>query len=116
MNKMKMSARQMKNISPVVLGIPYCRLQNVLDKTSTPRYYNSGVTGWKCDLYIINENISIVTGYDYQSASTVTFGQLDTSLQNKLDAVERLSYEIDDVDYVKKTFHNLLNIIVEKYK
>lgn len=40
----------------------YCELQNIL--TSSPRYYNDGIYGWNCDIYVNDElDIAIITGY-----------------------------------------------------
>ena len=41
----------------------YCALQDVL-KGIEPDYYNTGVYGWNCDIYIdYSRNIAITTGY-----------------------------------------------------
>ena len=39
----------------------YCDLQMIF-KGIEPEFYNSGVYGWNCDVYIIG-NIAITTGY-----------------------------------------------------
>ena len=41
----------------------YCELKNIM-KYTEPQYYNSGVYGWNCDVYIsYKHDIAITTGY-----------------------------------------------------
>ena len=44
-----------------VICVCYCGLDNLLTNHD-PIAYNSGVDGWKCDIYDIN-GVAIVTGY-----------------------------------------------------
>ena len=44
-----------------VICVGYCKLDNLLTNHD-PIAYNSGVDGWKCDIYDIN-GVAIVTGY-----------------------------------------------------
>ena len=44
-----------------VICVGYCGLDNLLTNHD-PIAYNSGVDGWKCDIYDIN-GVAIVTGY-----------------------------------------------------
>ena len=44
-----------------VIRVGYCKLDNLLTNHD-PIAYNSGVDGWKCDIYDIN-GVAIVTGY-----------------------------------------------------
>ena len=44
-----------------VICVGYCKLDNLL-ANHDPIGYNSGVDGWKCDIYDIN-GVAIVTGY-----------------------------------------------------
>ena len=44
-----------------VICVGYCELDNLLTNHD-PIAYNSGVEGWKCDIYDIN-GVAIVTGY-----------------------------------------------------
>ena len=44
-----------------VICVEYCKLDNLLTNHD-PIAYNSGVDGWKCDIYDIN-GVAIVTGY-----------------------------------------------------
>lgn len=41
----------------------YCALQDIF-KNVEPDYYNTGIYGWNCDVYIdYSRNIAITTGY-----------------------------------------------------
>lgn len=46
-----------------VLQASYCKLQTIY-RLQTPNFYNEGVYGWNCDLYIDQINDAIITtGY-----------------------------------------------------
>lgn len=46
-----------------VFSSGYCDLQYIMRGTD-PQYYNSGVYGWNCDIYIdYSRDIAITTGY-----------------------------------------------------
>lgn len=62
MEKMKTTKKQiMRNYSKVVC-LGYCQLQEVLGFTY-PRYYTCGIYGWNADIYEINPDCAICTGY-----------------------------------------------------
>lgn len=45
-----------------VVQVPYCALQTVLNEKS-PDYYTAGIYGWNSDIYIIDADVAISTGY-----------------------------------------------------
>lgn len=45
-----------------IIKVGYCELQSLL-QLSNCNYYTSGVYGWDADIYIINNDTVIVTGY-----------------------------------------------------
>lgn len=45
-----------------VIKVGYCDMQDAL-KWREPNYYTAGVYGWNSDVYVINSNTVIVTGY-----------------------------------------------------
>lgn len=45
-----------------IIAVPYCDLQTLL-KFREPVAYTSGTYGWNADIYEINPNTVIVTGY-----------------------------------------------------
>ena len=45
-----------------IICVPYCGLQDLL-KYESPTWFTSGIYGWNADVYIINNDTCIVTGY-----------------------------------------------------
>ena len=46
-----------------VYACGYCDLQNIF-KYDEPKYYNCGIYGWNCDVYVdFERDIAITTGY-----------------------------------------------------
>ena len=45
-----------------IICVPYCGLQDLL-KYESPSWFTSGIYGWNADVYIIDINTCIVTGY-----------------------------------------------------
>ncbi|MBO6224522.1 MAG: hypothetical protein J6N72_03575, partial [Psychrobacter sp.] len=62
MSKYKITRKAAKASNTCVLAISYCDLQHVLNYES-PVAYNAGNDGWNFDLYELNGQYSIVTGY-----------------------------------------------------
>jgi hypothetical protein len=62
MNKIKTTKKEMKQ-NYRILGVGYCEIQTLL-KYQNPVAYSSGVYGWACDYYYIDDVI-ISTGYSY---------------------------------------------------
>lgn len=60
--KKHITQRDTKNSNYIVLSVGYQDLQHVLSCVS-PIAYNTGRDGWNYDLYRIDDNYSIVTGY-----------------------------------------------------
>lgn len=62
MAKIKTTAKAIRNAYPNIITIGYCDLQYLLGYFS-PAYYTCGVYGWNCDIYIIDSETVIATGY-----------------------------------------------------
>ena len=45
-----------------IICVPYCGLQDLL-RYETPCWFTSGIYGWNADVYILNNDTCIVTGY-----------------------------------------------------
>ena len=45
-----------------IICVPYCALQDLL-RYESPLLFTSGIYGWNADVYIINYDTCIVTGY-----------------------------------------------------
>lgn len=94
MSKFKTTLKEAKQSNTIVLAVPYCELQAILNYES-PIAYNAGRDGWNLDLYKLNNTHSIVTGYrNTDKASTHSlrdYAELRTSLMN----LEKDCYEKD---------------------
>ena len=84
MSKLKTSQSEMKKFSSIVLGVGYCELQCLLNYES-PIAYATSQHGWVCDLYIVNDKYSIVTGYSYSRACNK---QLTSEQREELQDIE----------------------------
>lgn len=62
MEKLRVTRKQIKEGYKNVIEVGYCELQTLL-RYESARYYTCGVYGWSADIYEINDNTVIVTGY-----------------------------------------------------
>ena len=67
--QVKVTRKEIENNYKNIISVGYCDLQFLL-RSENPRYYTCGVYGWKADIYHINNNTVIVTGY-------APFGNID---------------------------------------
>ena len=63
MKKQKVSIKTIANNYRKVFRAGYCSLCDIMYATD-PEFYNSGVYGWNCDVYVnYSRDIAITTGY-----------------------------------------------------
>lgn len=109
MKKVKVTQREIKEGFKNIIEVSYCEIQHLLSHKN-PDYYTSGVYGWNADIYKINNNTVIVTGYR-------PFGNVKNwKLARKY---EEKAYKIDhdwDIPYEKrsKKLENLLNKYIDE--
>lgn len=60
--KVKTTEKAIKNNYSNVICVGYCDLWHLL-RCTEPKFYTAGVYGWNADIYEINNNTAIVTGY-----------------------------------------------------
>lgn len=60
--KVKVTEKQIKEGFKNIICVGYCELQHLLN-CKDPEYYTSGTYGWNANIYKINNNTVIVTGY-----------------------------------------------------
>lgn len=61
--KIETTMKRVVQLYPKVFRCGYCDLQNIF-KYEEPVYYNCGVYGWNCDIYVnFKRDIAITTGY-----------------------------------------------------
>ena len=63
MTKIKTDMKRISNGYRKVFRCGYCDLQHIY-KYEDPQFYNCGVYGWNCDIYVdYKRDIAITTGY-----------------------------------------------------
>ena len=62
MQKLKVSKKDIRE-NRFIIGLSYCSAQYLLNYQNAFGY-SSGVNGWSCDYFLV-DNIVISTGYDY---------------------------------------------------
>ena len=60
--KTKITKKAIMNAYRNVIKVGYCDIQDAL-KWREPNFYTAGVYGWNADVYVINYDTVIVTGY-----------------------------------------------------
>lgn len=60
--KEKITEKRVKEMYGKVIRIAYCNLQTLL-RYEEPKYYTAGVYGWNADIYQVDSDVAIVTGY-----------------------------------------------------
>ena len=63
MIKAKITLRDMETIRRRVIKVPHCALQWLLRYHRADMYCAASTYGWKCDIYLIDYDTAIVTGY-----------------------------------------------------
>lgn len=104
-----------RNSNDIVLSVGYCDLQNVL-KHENPVAYNAGVYGWNLDLYLLSNEISLVTGYrGLNNASTHNASDIK-GLSEALRALENDSHNYHDADFEAVMLDRLIATIKQYIK
>jgi hypothetical protein len=65
--KYKTTAKEVKEGYYYIISVGYCDLQYLL-KYENPVAYSKGMYGWKFDVYQLDRNVALVTGYQPASA------------------------------------------------
>lgn len=81
-----------------VFSCGYCDLQDIM-KHEEPVYYNCGVYGWNCDIYVdFKRDIAITTGYRNMRGRTIP-----------IEIIEKYSNIAKEIckDYWKKPYEQL---------
>ena len=79
-----------------IYRVGYCKLQPIFNYLE-PVYYNSGIYGWNCDIYIYN-NIVITTGYRNLRGQRIPDAILKKYNKKASAIIEKYKF-----DYLKKT-------------
>lgn len=66
--KFKATKKEIRNNYNYIVGVSYCKLQSLLENQN-PIAYSSGVYGWSCDYYLLQnskgQKVLVSTGYNY---------------------------------------------------
>lgn len=62
MAKMNVTQKFVRGSFTNIICVPYCGLQDLL-RHETPCWFTSGIYGWNADVYMIDFDTCIVTGY-----------------------------------------------------
>ena len=104
--KIKTTEKQIKGVFNNIISIGYCDAWYLL-KHREPLMYTSGVYGWNADIYVINNDTCIVTGYR-------PFGNLKIDAISKLNKKARDYYDKYDYKKADALCEKLLNKTIEK--
>lgn len=107
--KIKVTKKQIMKGYYNIICTGYCNLQALLNYVE-PDYYTCGVYGWNSDVYKINNNTCIVTGYR-------PFGNIrNYDLVKKYEQkAEKIIYNNDlDYEVKKKKLNKLLDKFVKE--
>lgn len=109
MQKLKVSMRDLKAQNIITLGVGYCALQHILSYYNA-NYYCTTIYGWACDGYVINQTVTVVTGYNYSRASNMDFHSLPKTSQVKFfkldEKARKAGWEDKDKRKIKKHLKN----------
>lgn len=101
--KTQTTKKAIMNTYSNVIKVGYCDLQDAL-KLREPNFYTVGVYGWNADVYVIDSNTVIVTGYR-------PFGNMELS-REVIDTLNKCAESITsyiDYDMAKVYLNNNLD-------
>lgn len=82
--KQRTTMKDIRNNWNKVFKCGYCELQDIM-RYHEPQYYNCGVYGWNCDIYVDYKNdIAVTTGY-----RNMTGKDIPRELLNKYSEIAR---------------------------
>jgi hypothetical protein len=112
MKKIKATKRDMRE-NHYIIGIDYCKAQYLLTH-ERPIAYSSGVYGWACDYYLV-DNVVISTGSSpLKNKNTKTDYEMIKSYDNK--ALLIISSSGADYDQKRNALKLLLSEFIEQAK
>lgn len=84
----KVTRKQIKENFNKIIKVGYCELQELL-KFKTAEYYTAGAYGWNADIFKINNNTAICTGYR-------AFGNIEAN-HDIMKKYNNLAFEISNI-------------------
>lgn len=114
MTKIKTDMKRINTGFNKVFQAGYCDLQYIF-KYKEPQYYNCGVYGWNCDIYIdYKRDTAITTGYRNMRGELIPsdlIKQYSETAKNIMENMRRESYDImkAELDKNREKFLDELN-------
>lgn len=106
MLKMNVTRKYLCNNFTNIISVPYCDLQDLL-RYESPLWYTSGLYGWNADVYLIDIDTIIVTGYrpfgNVHPSHELT--DIFNSAAQKVDTPEKCQYLL--TTFVKEVLSNV---------
>lgn len=115
MKKQHIAMTNLKSFKKV-FRVGYCDLQHIY-KFEYPHFYNAGVYGWNCDIYIdYKRDIAITTGYRNMRGERIPSDILKKYTDNAKQILEKHTFKNYDeikqlLDENRKQFLNELELI-----
>lgn len=112
MIKDRITLRDMETIRRRVIKVPYCALQWLLRHHRADMYCASNLYGWKCDIYLIDYDTAIVTGYHTGSRKRGIHPSRETIERYEQEA--KLIMMTAPYEYVRPAMAALLDKFIEE--
>ena len=115
MGKIKVSCKELKERFDNVIVAGYCDLQDLLSQENAV-FYNCGVYGWNFDVYIIDNETIIITGYRNLNGNLRNYDI--TRKYNELARIEKQKYYYNNLTYeqMKENLNKLIKDYVKEMK
>ena len=107
--KFKTTKKQMQENYHNAIRLGYCEAQTLLSDYE-PIAYSSGIYGWNCDYYLI-DNLLIVTGYRGMFGRSIPYKIVD-KYENKASSI-KYNYDLD-YQTRKTRINKLLHKFIEE--
>lgn len=117
MEKVRISMNYITRNYKKVFACDYCDLQYIFNGIS-PQFYNSGLYGWNCDIYIdYKRDIAITTGYRNMRGDMIPYEIIEKYSNIAKEILSNYSVSYDKrKEKLDKNRENFLNEIEEYSK
>lgn len=116
MLKVKVSDKELRN-GYYTIALGYCEAQNIL-KYQAAKFYNYGVYGWRYDVYELDWNLAICTGYQPIKSIPEKVNRAAVEIIEKFDkkaaALDSCNYK--GYDNYRRAIERLYNRMVKELK
>lgn len=106
----KVRKKDILNNYKTVLSVGYCGVDDLL-RGETCKFYTAGVYGWNADVYILGDDVALVTGY--RPFGTSNYNDILEKYNNKAKKINSKNYDWEEQ---KKRLDLNLKKMVEEIK